>query len=154
MRGIEGIRSRLGLYDEALAAQRAGRPHNLTWAAVAAAADVPYLLAYIEHLEAQVPEPSEPDYEPLTRARAMLHADYEPGSLMGKTRAMCLDDPDGPYAEITRVGRWTYSIRIVDGIGVYGDWRILGRHRAGQEALRVLADYRRRNDPKDITIVT
>lgn len=75
-----------------------------------------------------------------------------------RPRATDLNRPDDPHAEITRVGRWTYHIRIVDGIGEHArsdGWATWGRRRAEKKARRILAQYRRQQDEKrDVTIIT
>lgn len=58
------------------------------------------------------------------------------------------DQPEaGPEAVVKRVGRWTYRVQVVDGIGVWGPdgygWYVLGRGRAVRKARKVLARYRK-----------
>ncbi len=68
-----------------------------------------------------------------------------------------LTEVEQAHAEISRAGRWTYRIRIVDGIGVIspsGGWNVLGRQRAERRAAKLLAWYRRKPDEEIVTIVT
>lgn len=68
------------------------------------------------------------------------------GQIVAATTVQRLDRT-GPFVEITRVGRWTYSLSgVVDDISVWvrpeGD-RVWGRRRAERRALKRLAQYRR-----------
>jgi hypothetical protein len=50
-----------------------------------------------------------------------------------------------PYAEITQVGRWTYSIRLhFDLMMTEPAWHRLGRRRAESKARKELARHLRR----------
>lgn len=51
-----------------------------------------------------------------------------------------------PFAEVEQTGRWTYRVRVLDGMtcwapdGMSG-WYVLGRRRAHRKAARVLRRY-------------
>lgn len=53
-------------------------------------------------------------------------------------------DLPAPYARITRAGRWTYSVRIVDGLMWFGTGCVFGAARAERKAKRELRRYLRR----------
>lgn len=54
-----------------------------------------------------------------------------------------------PHATVRQIGRWTYSVQIVDGISTVGPgpggggWHVLGRKRAERFARRMMARYMR-----------
>lgn len=52
-----------------------------------------------------------------------------------------------PVGQVTRVGRFTYRVVIIDGMLEFGldghGWRVWGRDRAQRKATRELARYRR-----------
>lgn len=50
-----------------------------------------------------------------------------------------------PYAEITRHGKWTYTVRIIHGIMRCGLWNVSGEKRANRKAIKELAKYRIRD---------
>lgn len=56
--------------------------------------------------------------------------------------------PDGPYAEVRRIGRFTYAVIVRDGglrYGPDGDpWHRMGEQRAKRKAERELNKYRRK----------
>ncbi len=55
-----------------------------------------------------------------------------------------------PYAEVKKIGRWTYKVSVHHGVMVWGPsyggpggWFVLGEKRAHRKASRVLRAYRR-----------
>lgn len=52
---------------------------------------------------------------------------------------------------ITRAGRWTWRVELVDGITTQGHWRVLGRRRAEARARRELGYYLQQRDRKPET---
>jgi len=67
-------------------------------------------------------------------------------------------DERPPFAEITRIGRWTYNVVIRDGLTQYGPdgmgWHVLGSRRAERKARRELDRYLdQENRRRDVTIV-
>lgn len=52
---------------------------------------------------------------------------------------------DQPYAEVEQVGRWTYRVKVRDGMLTWGPdghgWHVFGRRRAHRKAERVLRRY-------------
>lgn len=57
---------------------------------------------------------------------------------------------DEPYAEIERVGRWTYSVCVKDRCSQWGPmggaWIVRGRARAERKGRKVLARYLRQQE--------
>ena len=64
---------------------------------------------------------------------------------------------DEPTAEVTKVGRWKWRVRIVHGIMQYGPdgygWHVFGRQRAERKARRELAHYLAQQIPESFTVV-
>ena len=62
-------------------------------------------------------------------------------------------DEHEPYARITRLGRWLYSVEVADGlIGEREPPRVFGRSRAEKLARRRLARHVRESSPEQWTI--
>lgn len=64
---------------------------------------------------------------------------------------------ESPYATVTKVGRWSWRIVIIDGISTCGPdgggWHVLGRERAERKARRELDRYlARRGAPESFTV--
>lgn len=56
------------------------------------------------------------------------------------------DDGTLPFAEVEQIGRWTYRVRVRDGISCWAPdgmsgWRVFGRQRAHRKASKVLRRY-------------
>lgn len=66
-------------------------------------------------------------------------------------------DCERPFAEVTRVGRWTYRVIIRDGITLYGPdgfgWTVLGSERAKRKARGELERYLRKDRWAEDTVV-
>ncbi len=79
--------------------------------------------------------------------------------LAGNQTSPWINDP--PRAEIRKIGRWTYSVRIlrISSCGPFpgGPWHVLGAKRAERFARKQLAAYvldeaRRRQPPKIVSV--
>lgn len=57
-----------------------------------------------------------------------------------------------PRAEVTRIGQWTYEIRIYENISVWYHGRVMGRERARRKAERLLYEHMHPQEP-DVFIV-
>ena len=55
-----------------------------------------------------------------------------------------------PQITITRSGRWTYHVKLTDGLTLVGDWLVFGAKGARRVGWRKLRRYRRARARREV----